>query len=240
MRLPRLSVANVPQHVIVRGNKGESVFKRAHDCKSYLIFLQDAAEKYQSSVHAYILMANHIHLLISSQQDDGVSRTIQALARHYVPYFNQRYERSGALFNARYRSALVEQGRSVLEVYRYIEDNPVRSRLCEEPSQYQWSSFHANALGVADPVIAPAPEYLNLGDCDERRKEHYLSFFDREQDSEQLNIIRKQTNRSQVIGSETFREIIEKRFGICLREKQRGGDRRSKVFRRASLTSALT
>lgn len=238
MRLPRLSVANVPQHVIVRGNNSESIFRGHHDCKSYLFFLQGAAKKYQASVHAYVLMPNHVHFLISSQLDKGVSRTIQALARQYVPYFNERYSRSGALFNARYRSALVERGDSVLQVYRYIEENPVRAMLCERLSQYQWSSYQSNALGIGSPLVKASSEYLELGDHVEDRCEEYRERLTRPQGTEQLRLIRKQTNRSLFIGSDTFRKRIENHFGVCLREKPRGGDRRSKEFRRSCLVNA--
>ena len=239
MRLPRLSVANIPQHVIVRGHNGEPIFKSAHDCKSYLYFLKEVADKNNADVHAYILMPNHVHFLMSSDNDNGVGRTVQALARHYVPYFNQRYERRGALFNARYRSALVERGDPVLQVYRYIEENAVRCRLCEHPADYQWSSYSVNALGAQSELVSAAEEYQLLGMGNEQCCDRYSSLFAEPQDQEQLNYIRKQTNRSWVIGSESFREIVEQRFGVCLREKKRGGDRRSKAFRQTNLAEVM-
>jgi len=238
MRLPRLSVANVPQHVIVRGNNSEAIFKSQHDCKSYLFFLQQAAEKYSTSVHSYVLMANHVHLLISSQHDKGVSRTIQALARHYVPYFNHRYSRSGALFNARYRSALIENGDAVLSVYRYIEENPVRAGMCEQPQDYRWSSYKTNAYGEANSLVSASREYLALAGNVDGRCERYRKLSIAPIDPEQLSFIRKQTNRSLIIGSDLFRKRMEKHFGVCLHEKPRGGDRRSQTFRRNHLATA--
>lgn len=238
MRLPRLSVAHVPQHVIVRGNNSESIFKSPHDCKSYLYFLQEAAAKNHTNIHAYVLMPNHVHLLMSSDCDVGVGRTIQAVARHYVPYFNQRNSRSGALFNARYRSALVERGCAVLRVQRYIEENPVRSSMCGQPEHYMWSSYGANGLGEKESIVSPGDDYLALGRTAEERRDNYQKIFTEPQPREQIDFIRKQTNRSLVIGGESFRQYIEKRFGISLVEKNRGGDRRSKAFRQASLQRA--
>lgn len=224
-------MADVAQHVVVRGNNSERLFNCPHDCSTYLNFLHMTSQKYSSAIHSYALMPNHVHLLMSSTIDCGVSKTLQALARHYVPYFNQRYDRRGALFAARYRSALVEQGQPTLNVYRYIEGNPVRAALCCDAKEYTWTSYKANAFAQSDKLITPSNTYTKLADTDVGRSELYRELWDVQLSAKELQKIRSQTNRSRFIGSDGFREKIEKHFNISLATAKRGGDRRSDRFR---------
>ena len=238
MRMPRLSMPNVAQHVIVRSNSGEHLFKCAHDCSTYLQYLELACEKYGSELHAYVLMPNHVHLLISSTESGAVAKTLQALARHYVPYFNNRYDRRGALFAPRYRSALVEGGIHTLQVYRYIEQNPLRAELQCELSNYRWSSYGANALGIDDEIVKPEASYLSLGDNGEMRRKSYSRFMSALPCDAEIKQIRSQTNRSLAIGSGRFLQQIEDHFDISLKPRKRGGDRRSMSYRSSRLNLA--
>ena len=238
MRMPRLSMANVAQHIIVRSNNGEQLFRCSHDCSTYLQYLIQSGQKYQSQTHAYVLMPNHVHLLMSSPQQGAVAKTLQALARHYVPYFNNRYDRRGALFTPRYRSALVETGLHTLQVYRYIEQNPLRTGLQHELDKYRWSSYGRNVLGMQDEVVTPEVSYLALGETNESRCHSYARFVSGIPGEEEIRQIRRQTNRSLAIGSTHFLENIERHFGVSLKPGKRGGDRRSTQYRQSRVDLA--
>ena len=241
MRMPRLSMANVAQHVIVRSHHGEQLFRCSHDCLSYLQFLKLSCEKYRCQTHAYVLMPNHVHLLMSSREAGSVAKTLQALARHYVPYFNNRHDRRGALFTPRYRSALVEPGLHTLQIYRYIEQNPMRSGLQLELDKYRWSSFNGNAMGAEDAFVAPDRSYLALGDDPQMRCRAYQRFVSARPTQQEITEIRRQTNRSLAIGSAEVLSQIERHFGVSLKPGKRGGDRRSVRYRssRVSLAEAV-
>lgn len=238
MRTPRLSLPHVSQHVVLRGNNGENLFRTSHDCATYLNYLKTTLDKHSARVHAYVLMPNHVHLLMSSVSGCGVSKTLQALARHYVPYFNHRYARSGALFTPRYRSALVEQGQAELRVSRYIERNPIRSRICKSSSDYPWSSFRANALGYEDELVTESESYRAIAEGDKERCSVYRQMLEYEGSVKELQEIRRETNRSRVIGSESFLRRVENHFGISLRSNPRGGDRRSDQYRASRIKLA--
>ncbi|MBU2114357.1 MAG: transposase [Gammaproteobacteria bacterium] len=126
-RLPRLYLPGCAQHVIQRGNNREACFYAEADYKAYLSFLKDAATKYQVAIHAFVLMTNHVHLLVTPQSEHGVSRMMQAQGRKYVQYFNYTYRRTGTLWEGRYKSTVVDADNYLLTVYRYIELNPVRA-----------------------------------------------------------------------------------------------------------------
>jgi len=149
-RLPRLNLAKIPQHVIQRGNNRSVCFFSDDDYAVYLDKLKEYSIKYKVAVHSYVLMTNHVHLLST---DDGVSRLVQTLSSYYVRYINQTYDRTGTLWEGRYKSCLVDSEDYFLLVSRYIELNPVRAGMVKHPSEYPWSSFHSNAMGVPIKLI---------------------------------------------------------------------------------------
>ena len=146
-RLPRLYLPGCAQHVIQRGNNREACFYDDADYKAYLSFLKDAANKYKIAIHAFVLMTNHVHMLITANDDRGVSRMMQALGGKYVRYFNFTHGRTGTLWKGRYTSTLVDSENYLLTVYRCIELNPVRAGMVTHASEYPWSSYRGNALG---------------------------------------------------------------------------------------------
>ena len=137
-RLPRLHLPGCAQHVIQRGNNREACFYSEADYKAYLAFLKDVAIKQQVEIHAFVLMTNHVHLLVTSGDAQGVSRMMQALGRKYVQYFNYTHGRSGTLWEGRYKSTLVDADNYLQTVYRYIELNPVRASMVDHASEYPW------------------------------------------------------------------------------------------------------
>ena len=145
-RLPRLNLPNIPQHVVQRGNNRQACFFAEQDYLVYLDKLKEYSKKYQVAVHAYVLMTNHVHLLMTPTTEKGVSQLMQSLGRYYVRYVNQTYHRSGTLWEGRYKSTLVNSEQYFLLVSRYIELNPVRAAMVNHPAEYPWSSFQGNAL----------------------------------------------------------------------------------------------
>lgn len=162
-RLPRLTVAGYPHHVIQRGNNRQPIFVDAQDRRRFLDSLGEFATQCAVQVHAYVLMSNHVHLLLTPESSDGVPRLMQALGRGYVRYFNLRHGRTGTLWEGRYRSTLIEAERYLLACMVYNDLNPIRAGLVAAPADYPWSS-HAHYVGLrSDPLITPHALYWALG-----------------------------------------------------------------------------
>lgn len=229
-RLPRLYLPGCSHHVIQRGNNREACFYSEEDYKAYLSFLKESAEKYQVAIHAFVLMTNHVHLLVTPKDEQGVSRLMQAQGRKYVQYFNHTHGRTGTLWEGRYKSTLVDSEHYLLTVYRYIELNPVRADMVEHASDYPWSSYRYNAMGKDIQLIAPHSEYLKLGVNNEERQEVYRSLFSGRMVEKELSEIREATNKAWVLGSDYFKTQIEKKTGRRSTSLGRGGDRKSKEF----------
>lgn len=162
-RLRRILVPGVTQHVIQRGNGRCDIFRSPADYDMFLVMLRDVLTKFSLAVHSYVLMSNHVHLLVTPGDPKALPRVMQSVGRRYVPYFNRAYERTGGLFQGRYRSMAVDDERYWFTCMRYIELNPVRAGLVHRPDAYEWSSFHANGRGLHDGVLTPHPLYIGLG-----------------------------------------------------------------------------
>ena len=172
-RLPRLAVPGWPHHVILRGNNRAAIFVDRADREDFLALLARHARDQQVQVHAYVLMDDHLHLLLTPQQDGGLSRLMQALGRAYVRGFNTRHGRSGTLWEGRYRSTVIEPERHLLACMAYIDLNPVRAGLVHAPQEYAWSS-HAHYVGLRDDKwLTPHPLIWSLGNTPFAREAAY-------------------------------------------------------------------
>lgn len=231
-RLPRLDMAAVPQHVIQRGNNREACFFEEQDYKVYLSKLAEYADKLEVEVHAFVLMTNHVHLLVTPKAEGSVSRLMQSLGRYYVQYINKKYQRTGTLFEGRYKSTLVDSEAYLLTLYRYIELNPVRADMVEEPNDYPWSSFRANALGVSIKMVKPHETYMRLAKTDKTRQKRYLALFDKPLSDDTIESIRGSVNKAWVLGSKKFCQQIAKTTGRAVLPRARGGDRKSDVYKK--------
>ena len=222
-RLPRILPVGVPVHIIQRGNNRQVCFVSAEDHEAYAGWLKEYSKKYKVDIHAWVMMTNHVHLLCTPRQVDAVSRMMQALGRRYVRYFNFEYQRSGTLWEGRFKSCLVQEERYLLEVYRYIELNPVRAEMVTEPGEYRWSSYQVNAWGKVSNLCTPHPEYLALSVVPLARHKNYRALFVHHvDDTELLEEIRKNTNKGLAVGNDRFKEEIEMLTGRRVIAKKRG------------------
>ena len=237
-RLPRLNLPGVPQHVVQRGNNRQVCFFSDEDYTVYLDKLKHYSRKYNVAVHSFVLMTNHVHLLLTPQESDGVSRLIQSLGRYYVRYVNQAYGRTGTLWEGRYKSALIDSEKYFLTVSRYIEMNPVRADMVGHPAEYPWSSYHKNALGKPIEFITPHALYQALEKTDKSRQQAYRTLFEDEVSDLTLEEIRNAINKAWVLGDNCFKKQIEKQTGRSVSPKPKGGDRKSAKYR-ASMKNQL-
>lgn len=230
-RPPRLVIPGTSLHVIQRGNNRNITFRSPADYKRYRGILFEASRRAECAVHAYVLMPNHVHLLITPEHDDGPSRMMQAIGSKYVHYVNHRVPRTGTLWEGRYRSSLVDSERYLLTCSRYIELNPVRAQMTDDPGRYIWSSYLHNAYGVRDPLITPPVLYEALGTEPADRQAAYRALFEDALKPEMLAEIRQATNRGDLLGDDDFRQEVETSFRRRIPRRLHGGDRRSDAFR---------
>ncbi|MGH8693008.1 MAG: transposase [Burkholderiales bacterium] len=208
-RKPRLQVAGLPVHVIQRGNNRQACFFAEEDYRFFLGHLGKLAKRFRCSVHAYVLMTNHFHLLLTSELASGPSLLMKFMGQRYVQYVNRVYKRSGSLWEGRFRSSLVQTERYVLGCYRYIEMNPVRANMVKHPGDYPWSSYAANADGKKVEWLTPHGEYLALGEEESKRLAAYRGLFATDLDPELVREIRTSTHGGYAVGDSRFREQME-------------------------------
>ena len=218
----RLNIAGLPQHVTQRGNNRQDCFIDTLDYDQYLALLGNACRKHSCEIHAFVLMTNHVHILMTPNTPDGASLVFRDLGRDYVRQFNKRHKRTGTLWEGRFKSSLVEEDNYLLACYRYIELNPVRARMVEDPSEYQWSSFRVNALGMSNDLLKPHESWLMLGSDNQTRQMAYLSLFDSVLGPEQIEAIRFGITKGLPTGSETFKQRVENTLSIKLSNGRRG------------------
>ena len=232
-RQPRFVIPDQPQHVIIRGNNRDAVFYADDDYHFFLEKLKQASVKHQCDIHAYVLMTNHIHLLITPHTESGISKAMQMLGRYYVQYFNYTYHRTGTLWEGRYKAALIDSETYLLTCYRYIELNPVRAEeMAQHPVDYPWSSYRYNALGKVDPLIVPHLMYRQLGGSAEQRQAAYRELFNAHISEKTLAEIRHASNKAWILGSNHFKEQISSRMNRSTEPSKKGGDRKSTAFKR--------
>ena len=207
-RLPRYAAPGMPHHVIQRGNNRSAFFATDDDYHFFRACLAAACDRFGCQVHTYVLMTNHVHLLLTPANEGAVGKVMQAVGRRYVQHFNDTYQRTGALWEGRYRATLVDTEAYLFTCSRYIELNPVRAGLVRQPADYRWSSYAANALGARDSLVTPHPAYSALGADVNTRLAAYVALFGEPLPDATLDAIRDATNRGWVLGSKRFRDEI--------------------------------
>ena len=209
-------------HITQRGNNRSDCFRRDGDYMLYLLHLRELADKLGCEVHAYCLMTNHVHLLLTPPSLDACTALMRNLGQRYVQHFNRAYGRSGTLWEGRYRSFLVESARYALACYRYIEQNPLRAQIVRETCDYAWSSHRANAGLGTDPLVTPHAEYLALSEDPANRVQAYRDLFENRLDASELKRIREATHTGLPLGSEAFKARMEIDLGRKLRHGRPG------------------
>lgn len=226
-RKPRMYLGGVPCHVVQRGNNRDATFFAEEDYLFYLACLKEGSERYGVLVHAYVLMTNHVHLLMTPSDREGVSRLMQSIGRRYVQYVNKVYRRCGTLWESRHKASLVQEEQYLLKCYRYIELNPVRAGMVEHPGDYRWSSFRPNGFGHPSGLLTPHSLYTSLGPSTDSRQRAYRELFSNQLDGADIHAIRNSVGFAVPLGSEAFKQQIEDALGRRVGHMARGRPRRS-------------
>ena len=229
-RLPRLTLAGYPHHVIQRGNNRQPIFSTAADYTRLLALMDESAKKFEVDVHAYVLMGNHFHLLATPHTDTGLPLMMQAVGRGYVRYFNQLQSRSGTLWEGRYRSTLIQTDRHLLPCMAYIDLNPVRAGLVAEAKDYPWSS-HGHYVGLrADKLITPHPLFWALGNTPFGREAAYAEMVRSGISTEQQAALTGSVLSGWALGDEYFVADLQKQTNRRVQKVQAGRPNRESLI----------
>lgn len=225
-RRRRVHLADIPLHIVQRGHNRDACFFAEDDYHAYRHWLGEALKASGCRLHAYVQMTNHIHLLLTPPSPEAVSQLVISLGRRYVQYINKTYRRTGTLWDSRYKSSLVQVDNYLLLCQRYIELNPVRAAMVDDPAHYRWSSYRANGLGQSDPLLTPHELYVGLGRTETARLAAYRALFRAELDTDAIGDIRMALNQGQPLGSSRFLATIERATGVRREVKPRGRPRK--------------
>ncbi len=204
-RMPRIVLPGQPQLISQRGHPSQIIFRAEPDFRFYLDSLDTAAQRYGGDVHAYVLMADHVQLLITPHAEDSIARILQQVGRSFARYLSVAYQRSGGLWDGRYKATIIDSEQYLLACYRYLELDPVRGRRVAQPGEYPWSSYPAHALGKPDALIHDHALYQALGPTPDARCEAYRASFHARLDESSMTAIQTATVSDGVLGSDRFR-----------------------------------
>ncbi|MDH5572422.1 MAG: transposase [Gammaproteobacteria bacterium] len=225
-RRKRIYLPGLPYHIVQRGNNREACFVEPENYQYYLELWKDCSKRYSVAVHAYCLMTNHIHFLITPEHSDSISRTMSVIGSRYAYYFNKTYKRSGTIWEGRHKSSLIQSDRYFLTCARYIELNPVAAGMVSKPEEYKWSSYLANAWGRESSLV-PHDEYLKLGSDIKKRCFAYREIFRHHLSEHDIHLIERASEYCCPLGDDHFCHQIEARYGIKLGHSARGRPQKS-------------
>ena len=208
-RLARLYVPGCPQHVIQRGNARRAVFLDDADRERYLAWLADVVRDYSLELLAYVLMENHVHLLVIPPAEGVLGRALQSLGRRYVRYFNDRHQRAGTIWEGRYRATIVDSERYLLECMRYIDLNPVRAGVTPDPAAFRWSSYAHHAGVIDTPMLTDHPLFWALGNTPFARQAAYRELCAEGMRATDSQRISDATNKGWALGDDAFIEGVK-------------------------------
>lgn len=228
-RLPRLALADHQHHILQRGNDNRIIFHDAEDIAMFRNVLLEASKKFAVSIHAYVFMPNHFHLLATPKTNEGLGKMMQWVGRYYVPYFNRRYDRTGTLWQGRYKSLLIDSAHYFLLCTRYIESNPVRARLVAVPGDYAASSYLHHTGVLIDPLISDHPMYWNLGNTPFQREAAYKELMEQALTLKEIEEFRNASLKGWPLGSAQFREQLEKQSTRRTKPLRRGRPKRNQT-----------
>ena len=177
-----------------------AIFRQDADYRAFLLMLREASARCETEVHGYTLMNNHVHILATPRAERGLARSMQIVGSRYARYFNKRHQRTGPLFESRYKSTVVDDERYWITCLRYIELNPVRAGIVSKPENYPWSSHRANAYGVSDPLVTRHARYAELGPSARDRQEAWQRMCASHLSTEELDWMRFVVYEQRVLG----------------------------------------
>lgn len=229
-RRPRIFLPETPLHIVQRGHNRQPCFYCDGDYQAYLGWLGEALQHTGCKLHAYVLMTNHVHLLLTPPAPSSVAQLMISLGRRYVQHVNRSYGRSGTLWESRYRASPVQAEHYLLLCQRYIELNPVRGGMVHDPAAYRWSSYRAHALGIEDPLLTPHALYDAIAETASDRQQSYRALFRNELGETLMSDIRLTLQQNQPLGNNRFFETIAQVTGQRREAKPRGRPRKPKVM----------
>lgn len=230
-RLSRIVVPNQPVHIMHRGNNRQNIFESDEDMVRITEDIAHALSKSGCQLHAYVIMTNHLHFLITPSAKEQLAVFMQSVANRYVRYYNAKHQRTGTIWEGRFKSCLVDSDNYLFALYKYIEMNPVKANMVETMDDYKWSSYHHNALGKFDELITGHSLYVELGDTAELRCIRYSELFNVLDISYQHELISKATIAGDVYGSDAFHTKISGMLARTTRRISHGGDRKSEKYK---------
>ncbi|WP_075793800.1 transposase [Massilia putida] len=221
-RQPRLVLPNEPHHIIQRGNDNQVIFRDDDDHRRFLECLRESAKFYRVAIHAYVLMPNHLHLLATPSDEEGLAAMMQKVGRLYVPWFNNKHGRSGTLFQGRFRTSVIDPDAYFLACIRYIELNPLRSQLAFDPLDYPWSSYAHHAGVRPDPLITDHAKYWELGNTPFQREAAFIELAQQGMAGQELDTINAAVLKGAPLGSHEFKLELERKTKRQILPAKRG------------------
>jgi len=221
-RLPRLAVANHQHHVLQRGNDNRIIFHDENDIAAFRLALLSASQKFEVAIHAYVLLPTQFNLLVTPKTGESLGKMMQWLGRHYVPYFNRRYQRSGTLWQGRYKSLVIDSADYFMLCNRYIESSPVWAGLVSHPGDYPNSSYLHHVGALIDPLISDHSLYWNLGNTPFQREAAYRQMAEQALTLKEIGEFTKATLNGWPLGSPKFKSGLEKQANRRIAPLKRG------------------
>ena len=229
-RLPRIVLPEYPLHIMHRGNNRQDIFESEDDMVKMKEDIAVSLKKSTCDLHAYVIMSNHIHLLVTPKNKNELGKFMQSMANRYVRYFNAMRKRTGTIWEGRFKSCLVDSDHYLFSLYKYIEMNPVKAGIVENVADYLWSSYHHNALGLADELITEHDLFKGLSRDQKQRHICYRKMFEDHNILKHEQLISNATFRGEVLGNESFHQKIGKLVSRSTRLGSHGGDRKSEAY----------
>lgn len=226
-RLPRLVIPHQLHHIIQRGNDSKVIFADADDYTAFLRWMGEAAKLFAVAIHSYVLMPDHLHLLATPSDEAGLGKMMQWLGRHYVPYFNAKYQRSGTLWQGRYKATVLEAKQYFLSCSLYIEANPVRSGIVTDAVDYPWSSYQHHIGLNTNPLITDHPVYWDLGNTPFQREAAYKQMMSNGLPVAEIQALMNATLKGWILGSDVFKTEMAKLTARRVEPSKRGRPRKS-------------
>jgi len=217
-RAARMAVPEMVYHVISRGNDRQAVFGDHEDYEQYIKICTRYKKRYGFKLYHWVLMPNHIHLIMETNHDYSLSKVMQGINLSYTLWFNRRYDRVGHLWQDRFKSAVIEDENYLSECGRYIERNPLRARMVEHPGKYPWSSFKVYAYGERDEITDRHAVYESFGGGPSERQKTYIEYVLSPRDKEEQEL--REKTESGVLGSEDFGRLIQRQIVDARRPKR--------------------